>query len=72
MNIPRLPSKESIRQRLDLLEHTYKEYIPVDMDVSPMDNSNTKKKSVSCTYKLHDGYAPKFMYLGAEGIHAGM
>jgi hypothetical protein len=43
------------------------EYLPLDIDVSPFDNSNTKKEGVSYTYKGHDGYAPIFAYLGSEG-----
>lgn len=43
------------------------QYIPVDIDVSPMDNSHTKKEGVSFTYKKFDGYAPIFSYIGAEG-----
>lgn len=42
-------------------------YIPLDMDVSPFDNSGTKKEEVSRTYKGHDGFAPNFAYIGAEG-----
>ena len=42
-------------------------YIPVDIDVSPMDNSRTQKDNVSRTYKGHDGFAPIFAYVGAEG-----
>jgi hypothetical protein len=42
-------------------------YIPVDCDVSPFDNSRTKKEGVSRTYKGFDGYAPIFSYIGAEG-----
>ena len=42
-------------------------YIPVDIDVSPFDNSNSKKEGVSWTYKKVDGYAPIFAYIGAEG-----
>src|SRR5699024_6978302 len=30
-------------------------YIPLDVDVSPFDNSNTKKEGVSWTYKRFDG-----------------
>ena len=41
--------------------------IPVDFDVSPLDNSGSKKQGVSHTYKKHDGYAPMFAYVGAEG-----
>lgn len=42
-------------------------YVPLDIDVSPFDNSNTKKEGVSRTYKGCDGYAPNFGYLGQEG-----
>jgi hypothetical protein len=41
--------------------------IPLDIDVSPFDNSRTKKEGVSRTYKGCDGYAPIFAYLGQEG-----
>lgn len=44
-----------------------KSYVPLDIDVSPFDNSNTKKEGVSRTYKGCDGYAPNFSYLGQEG-----
>ena len=42
-------------------------YIPLDLDVTPMDNSNTKKEGVSYTYKGFDGYAPMMAYIGKEG-----
>lgn len=45
----------------------YKDYVPLDIDVSPFDNSKTKKEGVSRTYKGCDGYAPIFAYLGSEG-----
>jgi hypothetical protein len=41
--------------------------VPLDIDVSPFDNSNTKKEGVSRTYKGCDGFAPIFAYLGQEG-----
>ena len=43
------------------------DFLPLDLDVSPFDNSNTKKEGVSWTYKKVDGYAPIFAYLGREG-----
>ena len=43
------------------------EYIPLDIDVSPLDNSGSSKEGVSWTYKKHDGYAPIFAYLGTHG-----
>jgi len=42
-------------------------FVALDIDVSPFDNSKTKKEGVSRTYKGYDGYAPIFAYLGTEG-----
>lgn len=42
-------------------------HIPLDADVFPMDNSNTKKEGVSRTYHDYNGYAPIAAYLGLEG-----
>lgn len=42
-------------------------FVPVDIDVTPMDNSKTKKAVVSRTYKGYDGYAPIMAYIGTEG-----
>ena len=42
--------------------------VPLDMDVTPMDNSKTSKEGVSHTYKGFFGYAPMMAYLGAEGF----
>jgi hypothetical protein len=42
-------------------------YIPVDVDTSPLDNSNSHKEGVSWTYKQFDGYHPIFSYIGSEG-----
>ncbi len=44
-----------------------RDLVPLDIDVSPFDNSNTQKEGVSWTYKGVDGYAPIFAYLGEEG-----
>jgi hypothetical protein len=41
--------------------------VPIDIDVSPFDNSGSTKQGVSFTYKQHDGYAPIFAYAGTEG-----
>jgi hypothetical protein len=43
------------------------ELVPVDIDVSPFDNSGSSKQGVSWTYKKHDGYAPIFAYIGSQG-----
>lgn len=42
-------------------------HVPLDADVTPFDNSDTRKEGVSYTYKGHDGYAPMAAYLGREG-----
>ena len=41
--------------------------VPVDMDVTPMDNSKTQKEGIGWTYKKFDGYAPMMAYIGTEG-----
>ena len=41
--------------------------MPLDCDVTPLDNSQSKKEGVSRTYKGEDGYAPMASYLGQEG-----
>ena len=42
-------------------------HVPLDADVTPFDNSKTRKEGVSRTYKGYDGYAPMAGYLGQEG-----
>ena len=44
------------------------DYVNVDCDVSPFDNTWSHKEGVSRTYKGCDGYAPMFAYIGAEGF----
>ena len=41
--------------------------LPVDLDVSPHDNSKSHKQGVSRTYKGCDGYAPMYAYISREG-----
>ena len=63
-------SSEMIRNKapaISSIQTSAGNYIPLDMDVSPFDNSKTKKEGVSRTYKGCDGYAPMFGYLGTEG-----
>jgi hypothetical protein len=45
----------------------YSTYNVIDIDVSVLDNSNSKKEGVSWTYKDVDGYAPIFAHLGTHG-----
>ena len=42
-------------------------HVPLDIEVFPMNNSNSEKEGVANTYKGHDGYAPIAAYLGMEG-----
>ena len=44
--------------------------VPLDLDVTPMDNSKTHKEGVAHTYKGFDGYAPMMAYIGTEGFLA--
>jgi hypothetical protein len=52
---------------LGLLTTSAGRFAPLDVDVSPFDNSGSQKEGVSKTYKGYDGYAPIFAYLGREG-----
>ena len=90
LEIENIPSSETLRQRLDIIEDKLDvviteeninllknnnailtpcidEYIALDVDVTPCDNSKTKKEGVSRTYEGFDGYAPILAYIGAEG-----
>ncbi len=66
--------KEILQANIEMFKNTGIEpsallngLVPVDIDVSPFDNSKTKKEGVSRTYKRMDGYAPIFAYIGTEG-----
>jgi hypothetical protein len=56
-----------LRKHVPELTGCLESRIVIDGDVSPFDNSGSKKEGVSCTYKLTDGYAPMFAYIGNEG-----
>ncbi len=43
-------------------------FIPIDIDVTPFDESKSHKEGVSKTYKKCDGYAPINAYMGREGF----
>ena len=67
--------KEILAANIDMLKvHNFlptplsSGYVPLDMDVTPMDNSKSGKEGVSRTYKGFDGYAPMMAYIGAEGF----
>ena len=44
------------------------DYIFIDSDVTPMDNSKTKKEGVELTYKKFFGFAPMMSYIGMSGF----
>ncbi len=50
---------------LQLIKGT--DYIPIDFDVTPFDNSNSSKEGVSWTYKKFMGFAPMMTYIGGTG-----
>ena len=60
-------SADMVARHAPKLTPCHKDWVALDADVSPFDNSNTKKEGVGCTYKMVDGYAPIFAYLGGEG-----
>lgn len=66
--ILREESAAMIKRHVRKLTPCYGQWVPLDIDVSPFDNSGTKKEGVSWTYKKVDGYAPNFAYLGMEGF----
>lgn len=67
-------SEELLRQHIHCqpIRIGARSYVPLDVDVSPFDNSKTQKEGVSRTYKGCDGFAPNFAYLGHEGYALGV
>ena len=49
----------------------YLGFVPIDIDVTTLDNRKTKKEGVSRTYKGFDGFAPMLAYMGTEGYAVG-
>jgi len=62
--ILREESAAMIARHAPKLTPCYEDWVALDLDVSPWDNSGTKKEGVSWTYKGVDGFAPVFAYLG--------
>lgn len=60
----RVPTKKTRQNEWLPLKQAF---IPLDIDVTPFDNSNSQKEGVSRTYKGFDGYAPNYAYLSTEG-----
>ena len=49
------------------LEVDGRRYIPLDIDVTPFDNTGSHRENVGRTYKGCDGFAPIFAYVGTQG-----
>jgi len=56
-----------LKSQRTVLTPTLRNLIPLDIDVSPFDNSKSHKEEVSRTYKGFDGYSPILAYIGGEG-----
>lgn len=68
MNSEILSGNESLFQACRIQPTPLKNgMVPLDIDVTPFDNSNSHKEGVSRTYKNFDGYAPIMAYIGTEG-----
>ena len=76
-----LSKQEGIQERIDdilidilkmsnfsKVNYAGKEYIPVDIDVTPFENSNCKKEGIEYTYKKYYGYAPIMSYIGGVAL----
>ena len=51
--------------KLEFIKDT--NYLQIDFDVTPFDNSNSSKEGVSWTYKNFIGFAPMITYIGTNG-----
>ena len=60
-------SAKAVRCLAPAITPSHGKLVVIDIDVSPFDNSKTKKEGVEWTYKNYDGYAPIFAYVGKEG-----
>jgi len=56
-----------LKSQKAVLTPSLRDLVPLDIDVSPFDNSKSHKEEVSRTYKGFDGYAPILAYIGQEG-----
>jgi hypothetical protein len=65
--ILREESAAMVARHAPKLTPCYEEWVALDIDPSPFDNSGTKKEGVSWTYLKFDGFNPWFAYLGGEG-----
>jgi hypothetical protein len=65
--ILREESAAMVARHAPKLTPCYEDWVALDIDPSPFNNSGTKKEGVSWTYLKFDGYNPWFAYLGNEG-----
>lgn len=65
-------SAKGVRRFAPVITPSEGELVAIDIDVSPFDNSGTKKEKVEWTYKKFVGYAPIFAYVGKEGYLANL
>lgn len=56
-----------LKSQKAVLSPVLRDLVPLDIDVTPFDNSKSHKEEVSRTYKGFDGYAPIMAYIGREG-----
>ena len=56
-----------LKSKKVVLTPVLRDLVPLDIDVSPFDNSKSHKEAVSRTYKGFDGYSPILAYVGREG-----
>ena len=56
-----------LKNQKAVLTPVVRDLVPLDIDVTPFDNSKSHKEAVSRTYKGFDGYAPIMAYVGREG-----
>ena len=65
-------SLASLKSKKFVLTPVLRDLVPLDIDVSPFDNSKSHKEDVSRTYKGFDGYSPIMAYVGREGYLANV
>lgn len=65
--IVKTASLDFLRNIQPTFEPLFTGHIPLDADVTVLDNSCSKKEGVSRTYRNCDGFAPMAVYLGQEG-----
>jgi hypothetical protein len=56
-----------LKNQKAVLTPVLRDLVPLDVDVTPFDNSKSHKENVSRTYKGFDGFAPIISYIGREG-----